>query len=924
VVYFLVRPEVTLVITSVWQTAGPATKQSPADSPSAAKNVHWGWVFLPMAEPRMQSDIGVTSARDLSGTTVGRFAIQELLGKGGMGEVYRASDLRLKRQVALKRIAPHLRGDQRSRERLWKEAEWASRLSDPHIAAVHDVIEEDNELFIVMEYVEGQTLRRRLAEPISITEFLPIATECALALAAAHKAGVVHHDIKPENVMLTTSGQVKILDFGVAKNLPSLPETSTVITQTCTGFGGTLNYMAPEVVREKEPDPRADIFSLGIVFYEAIAGSNPFRAQSFLETSDRILHYEQPPLRELNPKSPAELERIVGKMLAKDPALRYSTAADLAVDLHALELTLMESGVRVARQLPVAKRRRSIAWVAFFVAVVFLVALGAYKPGRQQLKSWLGISTIPRTKQVAVLPLSGVGDDVQTAAFGAGLTETLTAKLTQLTEDPSLQVVPATEIRGKHVDTVDEARKQFGANLVLEGSLHKSGQQVRINYILVDARTHRQVRAVSVTFATLDSFAAEDAVVSGAIQMLELEIQGRQRQALESHGTQVAGAYDYYLQGRGYLQNYDRAENLDSAIQVFNRALALDPAYALAYAGLGDAYWKTYRNKKEPSWIEKSREACQKANWLDGRLSSAHSCLGTLSAGTGNYQEAAREFERAIEAEPTNDDAFRGLAGAHEHLGNLEEAERTYRRAIELRPHYWATYNWLGAFYYRHARFREAAEMFNQVVALAPDSFLGYSNLGATYVEQARYADAIKVLEQSLAIRPSDYGYTNLGNAYFFLRRYEGADQAYEQAIKLAEKDSLLWWNLGDGYYWTPGKRNQSLAAYRQGITVAEEELRVNPNNAYSYGVLAICHAMLGEKRLGLEALGSGLRLSPADPFLFFQAALVYNQFGQSDEAISWLKKARTAGYSQARIRDYPNFVSLWENPRSQELLQGR
>jgi serine/threonine-protein kinase len=432
------------------------------------------------------------------------------------------------------------------------------------------------------------------------------------------------------------------------------------------------------------------------------------------------------------------------------------------------------------------------------------------------------------------------------------------------------------------------------------------------------------LRAESLTFAATDSFAAEDAVVNGAIRMLELEIQGRQRKALETHGTQVAGAYDYYLQGRGYLQNYDREENLDSAVQVFERALAIDPGYALAYAGLGDAYWKKYRSNKDPSWIEKSRSACQQASRLDSKLSSAHACLGMLSAGTGNYQEAAREFERAVETEPTNDDAFRGLAGAYERLGKPEEAENTYRRAIELRPHYWAGYNWLGAFYYRHVRFREAAEMFNQVVALAPDSFLGYSNLGATYVEQARYADAIRILEQSIAIRPSDYGYTNLGNAYFFLRRYEEADQAYQQAIKLSEKDSLLWWNLGDGYYWTPGKRSQSVAAYRQGITTAEEELRVNPKNSYSYGVLAICHAMLGEKKLALDALGSGLQLSSADPFLLFQAALVYNQFGQSDEAIAWLKKAQTAGYSQARIRDYPNFDSLWINPRSQELLRGR
>src|SRR5258705_1117967 len=376
-----------------------------------------------MAEPHMQSDIAVTSARDLSGTTIGRFAIHELLGKGGMGEVYRANDLRLKRQVALKRVAPHLRGDRRSRERLWKEAEWASRLTDPNIAAVHDVMEKENELFIVMEYVEGQTLRRRLAEPVSIIEFLPIATECALALAAAHNAGVVHHDIKPENIMLTTSGQVKVLDFGVAKNLPSHPGATTSNTRSGPEFAGTLNYMAPEVVCEKESDSRSDIFSLGIVFYEAIAGSNPFRAKGFLETCERILHEDPLPLCELNPESPAEFDRIVAKMLAKSPSERYSTAADLAVDLRALELKLAHSGAPAFRHLPVARRRRAMRWVALpwaaVMVAVFLLAVAAYAPARRQLKIWLGLSPIPRAKQVAVLPLNVVAGDAQTAAFDA-------------------------------------------------------------------------------------------------------------------------------------------------------------------------------------------------------------------------------------------------------------------------------------------------------------------------------------------------------------------------------------------------------------------------------------------------------------------------------------------------------------------------
>ena len=411
-----------------------------------------------MANPRMEPESAATSVPDLSGTTVGRFAIEELLGKGGMGEVYRASDIRLKRHVALKRIAPNHRGDERSRDRLWKEAEWASRLNDPHIAGVYDVIEEENELFIVMEYVEGQTFRRRLADPISVAEFLPIATECALALAA-HKAGVLHRDIKPENIMLTTSGHVKVLDFGVAKNLLSRAETMTLSTRGAE-FAGTLIYMAPEVVQEKESDARADIFSLGIVFYETIAGGNPFHAPSFLETCDRILHHDPLPSHELNPNSPAELDRIVAKMIAKDPTQRYSTAADVAVDLHALQLALGQSGARVLRHPPVPRRKRTAGWAVGFAAA-FLTATAFIAPVRQQFKKLLDPSSMPRAKQVAVLPFSIVGADAQTEAFGAGLAETLTAKLTQLTGDPSLQVVPSADstiaMRWQHRLTSDSS-----------------------------------------------------------------------------------------------------------------------------------------------------------------------------------------------------------------------------------------------------------------------------------------------------------------------------------------------------------------------------------------------------------------------------------------------------------------------------------
>ena len=874
-----------------------------------------------MVEPRMQRAQGKSALQDLTGTRVGRFAIRSRLGKGGMGEVYLAEDTKLKRPVALKRIAIDLRADPIYRKRFLREAEYASQLSYEHIAGIYDVFEEGEDIFLVMEYVEGPTLRERLNEPLGIADFLAIATQCAAALVEAHERGIVHHDIKPGNIVITPQGNVKVLDFGVARRSPRVDETASIDSRGSAPIG-TPAYMPPEVLLEKENDGRGDIFSLGVVFYEILTGRNPFLADSFVATSQRIVNEAQPLMRTINPAVPEELERIVAKMLAKDPAERYATAADVLVDLKALQRGQAQPPVEhVEKGVP--GRRRAV-WAATVAAVVLLTLSAAVPRLRQPVAKWLGMGVALQEKQLAVLPFTAVGGDAQSAAFSEGLTETLTTKLTQLTATHHLQVISASEVQARRITSADEARKEFGVTMTLEGSLHRSGDQVRVNFAVVDTRTRRQLRAESITAAASDPFAVQDQVVDATLRMLDVEVPPEERRALSAYGTQVPGAYDFYLQGRGYLLNYDRPENVDGAIRVFQQALALDPKYALASAGLGDAYWKKYEATKDTRWVEGSRDSCQRALALNPNLAPVHICLGTLESGTGQYEKATAEFERALELEPTSDAAYRGLAKAYARIGRLDAAEKTYRRAIQLRPEYWAGYNWLGAFYYTQARYPGAAEMFNQVVALAPDSFRGYSNLGAAYVEQGRYRDAIGVLEKSIAIRPTDYGYTNLGNAYFFLRQYEQAAQAYEQAVKLNERDPLLWWNLGDGYYWASGKRAQAANAYRQAIAVAEKQLQVNPRDADAFGILAICHAMLNEKEAALGALRRGLQLSPSSPFLCFQAALVHNQFGESSEAIEWLNKALAAGYSASRIRDIPNFDGLRADPRFRELLQGK
>lgn len=840
-----------------------------------------------------------------------------------MGEVYRAEDTRLKRLVALKRIAPAIRDNPRYRRHLWHEAECVSRLNDPHIAAIFDVFEEAGDIFLVMEYVEGQTLRHRLQQPLSLAEFLEIAVQCASALAAAHKGGVLHRDIKPENIMLTPTGEVKVLDFGLARALLREEGSTTLETAGSTKFVGTFTYMSPETLLEKVTDARADIFSLGVVFHEALGGRHPFKVKSggFLETYERILHEDPVPLRQLNPEVPAELERIVAKMLAKDPGDRYASAADLSTDLRALR--------RSSVAPPVLESPARSKWVfritVGIVVAMALIALVATIPSVQQrAKSWLNFGTVPRQKQLAVLDFQAVGGSPEEASFTAGLTDTVTTKLTQLTNDRSLQVVPARELQARHITTAEQAYTEFGANLVLEGSLRKSGDLVRVNYALVDARTRRQLRAQSIILSASDPFAVQDQIVNGTVNMLGLEIPSAERQALQSHGTQVPGAYTLYLQGRGYLQNYDKPDNIDIAINLFQQAVQLDPGYALAYASLGEAFWKRFLNTREPHWVESARAPCEQALHLDANLPAAHQCLGTIAAGTGHYEDAVLEFERALGSEPTNDDAYSGLAHAYELLGKSAEAEKTYRRAIDLRPQYWGGYNSLGLFYFHQMRYPQAAEMFSKVVALVPDSFHGYDNLGAAYLGQGRYPDAIGTFEHSISLRPTANAYSNLGTAYFYLRRFDAAASSYKQSLNLNQGDYELWWNLGDAYYWNPNRNPQAEHAYRQCISLGGEQLKIDPRDVYTLGVLAICSAMLNDQASARRYLQQGFMLSPSDAELSFKAALVYNQMGDSQRAIEWLGKALTAGYSPSLARDTPILNNLYTNSKFQALFHSK
>jgi eukaryotic-like serine/threonine-protein kinase len=866
----------------------------------------------------------------LTGKVVGRFAIQRPLGAGGMGQVYLAEDTILQRVVAIKRMAPSLQENDRDRKRLLKEAQRASALNHPNIASIYDVIEDRDELLLVMEYVEGTTLRAATHQRPDVPAFLNIAIQCADGLAAAHQKEIVHGDIKPENLMLTPSGRVKILDFGVARRptLATGSDSPTASLATMTGsLSGTPAYMAPEVLTEKPYDGRADIFSLGLVFYEMLGGPQPFQTDSFIATVARVLHDEIPSLNTIAAKVPPGLDAIIQHMLAKDPAARYAKAEDVAADLRAVQRGDQPSVAGGKRKPKVSTRARSML-IAGAVIILLLAAI----PLRHTIARWLGagatagkstfgISGPPALQTLAVLPVTAAAADPQLAALGNGLGETLTAKMTRLGIDHSLQVVSSSELRARHVTKMEEARQEFGATLGLQISLQRSADLVRVAYTLADAKTGRTLGGNTMDVPVSDPFALEDQVSGGVATALGLELRPEERRELASHGTGLPDAYNYFLQGRGYLEK--GPESMDSAITLFTRALELDPNYGLAEAELGTAYWSKYELGKDKKFIPKARQACSKAVELGNAGAAGHVCLGVLENGAGDYEKAIDEFTRAIQLDPSSDEAYTGLASAYEKLGKLNEAEKTYQQVINLRPRYWKGYNQLGIFYCRQSQYDKCAAMFQKVAELTPDSFRGYANMGVAYLVDGKYTEAIQPLNESLRIRATPGTYTNLGTAYFHLRNFPEAAKAYAEATRLNDRDYLLWGNLGEAQNFA-GNRREAETAYRKAIALAEETLKINPHDPELLKNLANYHVMLGEREPALKYLDQALAYGKSDKEILFSAALIYNRLGETGTALEWLSKALQAGYSLTTVRESPDLDNLRSNPRYQALVQGK
>lgn len=874
-----------------------------------------------------------TRTAELTGTVAGRFVILKILGAGGMGEVYQAKDTKLRRVVAIKRMSPRLQQDDADRRKFLREAQQASALNHPNVAGIYDVIEDGGEILLIMEFVEGTPLRSKMHIGFGNDEFFELAIQVLEGLNAAHEKGILHSDIKPENIMLTPAGNAKILDFGVARRF-SLGNNESITVETFTGnISGTPAYMAPEILLQKPYDGRADLFSMGLVCYEMLGGRQPFETDSIAGTMASVLHTEPPSLDELNPKVSPAVAAIVRTMLEKNPAQRYASARDVLIDLRRVrqgEKPVFAKAVvpeikhdEKPKQTALGFSKKVPIMIAVAVAVILvalLLARGVFHRGPIESSTDVGQPAGERAATLVVLPFDAISDDAKLTAFGDGLVDTLTAKLTQLGDNHSLQVVSAGEIRQKNVASLAQARQEFGADTGLHIGLQRSGALVRVTYSLSDAKTGKVFKAGTVDAPVTDPFAIEDQVATAVAAAIGLELRADETRDLAFHGTTMPDAYNYYTQARGYLQDATKTANAESAIILLEQALKVDPNYGRAEADLGSAYWAKYTASKDKSLIAKSRQACSRAIELGNAGAAGHVCLGTIASGTGKYEEAVTQFQRAVQLEPSNVDAYIGLGGAFEHLSKTADAESTYKKIVQLRPKYWRGYNLLGAFYLRQAQYDDAARMFQKVVELTPESFRGYANMGATLLYEAKYTEAIPPLEQSLAIHATADTYSNLGTAYYYQHRFKEAAQTYEKTVQLNDKDYTNWGNLGEADYLS-GERPKAEAAFRKAIAMAKEDLAVNPRDPQLLRSLANYHAMINDRINALKYLNQSLEQSKVDKDALFSAAQIYNDLGDKGLALEWLGKALRAGYAPGMARQQPDLDNLHGDARFEALL---
>jgi serine/threonine-protein kinase len=754
------------------------------------------------------------------GRTISHYRILEKLGEGGMGVVYKAEDTTLGRAVALKFLPPEMTRDPEATARLLQEARAAAALAHPNICTVHEIGEAGGQTFIVMGLIEGESLGDKIARgPLRLREAVDIAVQVAEGLDAAHRKGIVHRDMKPGNVMVTTEGRAKVMDFGLA-----VSPGQTRLTRTGTTTG-TVAYMSPEQSRAGDVDHRTDIWSFGVMLYEMVSGRRPFGGNYEQAVVHAILNDQPEPLTALRTGVPMELERIAGKAMAKRPNERYQTVSDMLVDLRAIARNLeAETITRTAGRpqpsaaVPGRRRwRRGLAVGAVVAAAVLvgLIWVNSRPPGRDVAPAGRRTGMREGVPSIAVLPFLDMSPERDQEYFCEGMAEELINALTQLGGIKVSARTSSFQYAGPGHD-VRDIGNDLGVETVLEGSVRKAGSRLRITAQLINVADGYHLWSESFDRDMEDVFAIQDEISLAIVEELKPELLGDEEARVAGRATANPEAYNLYLRGRWYW-NKRTPPDLMRGIDYFERAIDIAPDYALAYAGMADCYTALAEYSASPpeGTAAAARGAALRALELDDTLPEAHAALGYIKlVYDWDWRGAETDLKRAIELDPNYAPAHHRYAVVLSIMGRYDEGLQEVRRAKELEPHCVSISTVVGLLLCNVGELDSAIEELERALEMDPGFANVYFTLGAAYLYSAKYDEALATFEESNRILGgrNPGAAAMIGITHAFSGDVDEAERALADLTALAEHGpvsssliAVLCFSLGrrdEGFEW--------------------------------------------------------------------------------------------------------------------------
>jgi eukaryotic-like serine/threonine-protein kinase len=853
----------------------------------------------------------------IQGQKIGSYRILTMLGSGGMGEVYRARDLKLGRDVAIKVLPSSFASEPDRVDRLLREARLLATLNHPNIAAIYSLEEFEGVRALVLELVDGPTLADRVAAgPLPLREALLVAGRLAEALLAAHQKGILHRDFKPANIKFTPEGVVKVLDFGLAKlstrSAADVDLQSATLGAQETKVGvilGTPAYMSPEQVRAKTVDKRTDVWAFGCVLYEMLTGKPAFSGDTVSDMIVAVLT-RQPQLDALPKTTPVKIRRLLERCLAKDHDNRMPDLSEARNELEeATTQTLITTTVETPTTsqeavLGESRHFRIRPWAIVLSTVLVALAIVAWF-----FKDYVERTVRGEVPTLAVLPLANLSGNPSNDYLGVGVAETLISDLAAVS---GITVVSRTAPSNSTGRDLARIAHDLGVSFVVEGAVQQNDGLLKVTARLVRA-DGSVVWGGSYEGASADLFSIETQLAERLVEAFQLRLTQTERAKLERQQTRDINAFSDYAQGRSLLERLDVAGNLDRAIELFSAAVQKDRNFALAHAGLGEAYWAQYQQTKNQDWTIKARQATLEALRLDPNQSGVRRSLAVIYRGTGDTETAIQELQHALQLQ-NSDDAHQMLGEILSDKGRIEDAVVEFNKAIALRPNFWGNYDAKGLALYRAGRYAEAAESFERVTQLRPDNANGFQRLGTTYHAAGYTEKALLNYRRALDLAPTPKAYANLGFFYYSQGKFNEAAEAYSEALKLDPTSHITHRNLGDVYQ-RLNRMTDARAEYTKGIEIADRMLEVNSKDALTLAHRALYEAKLGKRVEALRDANRAVGLTPGDGQVLYIKAVVLALAGEKEAAAKALQDALSHGASASVAREDDDLRSIRETP---------